>query len=84
MDTIADNAGPRPRRPEQPEKTMKGVKVAGLSKPSKAEGMKPLGSTKPAGLSKPGKGAAKVGSSTRAEVAKKKSASAANVFGESS
>lgn len=63
--------------------------MAGISKPTKANELKPSCYPKPsgypklAGLLKPEKSVAKVGSSTRAEVAKKKSASMATVFGES-
>jgi hypothetical protein len=73
VETLPDNVGLPPRQPAHPEKTQRAVKVVGLSKPKKADSQKPPGSTKSAGLSKPGKGVAKVGNSTGAEAAKKKS-----------
>ena len=73
VETLPDNIGLPPRQPAQPEKTQRAVKAVGLSKPKKADSQKPLGSSKPAGLSKPGKCVAKVGNSTGAEAAKKKS-----------
>ena len=60
--------------------------IPGLGHPSvetyKADELKPPGPSKSAGLSKPGKNVAKVGSSTRAKVAKKKSARKATISAE--
>ena len=73
-ETLPDNVGVPPRRPAQPEKTQKAVKAVGLSKPKKAYERNPPTAQKLVGFCEPGKSVAKVGSSTRAEVAKKKPA----------
>ena len=73
VETLSDNVGLPPRQPAQSEKTLRAVKVVGLSKPKKADPQKAPGSSKSAGLSKPGKGVAKAGNLTGAEAAKRKS-----------
>ena len=69
---LPDNDGVAPRRPTQPEKTPKAIKAVGLSKPKKADETKHPTARKTVGFCEPGKSVAKAGSSTRAEVAKKK------------
>ena len=73
-ETLQDNAVVPPRRPAQPEKTSKAVKAVGLSKPKKADEQKPPTARKSVQFCEPGKSVAKVGSSTTAEAAKKKTA----------
>jgi hypothetical protein len=73
VETLPDNVVLPPLQPAQHEKTQRPVKAVGLSKPKKADSEKSPGSTKLAGLSKPVRGVAKVGNSTGAETAKKKS-----------
>jgi hypothetical protein len=82
--TLPEAAARPPRQPAQPEKTQKAVKGVGLSKPKKVDELNKPGAAKSAGLSKPGKSGAKVGSSTTAEVAKKKSARPPNAIAETS
>ena len=81
VETLSGSAA-RPRRPTQPEKTLKAVKAAGLLKPTKADALKPPCPSKLVGLPKPRKSIAKVESSTIAEMVKKKFARMATVFGE--
>ena len=73
-----------PRQHAQPVKTLKAVARVGLSKPKKVDELNLPAAGKSAGLSKPGKSGAKVGSSTTAEVAKKKSARPPNAIAETS
>lgn len=68
-ETLLDNVGFPPRRQKQPEKTQKTIKVVGLSKPKKVDQQMPSTASKMVGLYKPKKSVAKVGSSTKAEVA---------------
>ena len=82
--TFPEQGDGPPRQPAQPEKTHKAVKAVGLSKPKKTDEQKLPAATKSVGLCKPGTRGAKVGSSTRAEVAKKKSARMPNAIAESS
>ena len=84
VETLPENVVLPPRRSPQPEKSKKAVKFVGLSKPKKADEQKNAGSTKSAGIMKPEKSNAKGGSSTRAEVAKKKSVGMSTAIGESS
>ena len=72
--TLPEAAARPPRQPTLPEKTPKAVKGVGLSKPKKVDELNLPVAGKPVGLSKPGKSGGKLGSSTRAEVAKKKDA----------
>ena len=83
-ETNPDNAGVPPRQPAQPEKAQKAVKAVGLSKPKKANEQKLSTARKSVQFCEPGKSVAKVGSSTRAEVAKKKSARMPTAIAESS
>ena len=83
-ETLPDNAGAPPRRPAQPEKIQKAVRAVGLSKPKKANEQKPPTAKKSVQFCEPGKSVAKVGSSTTAEVAKKKSTRVSTTIAESS
>ena len=81
---LPDNAGAPPRRPAQPEKTQKAVRAVGLSKPKPTDGLKPPTAKKSVQFCEPGKSNAKVGSSTAAEVVKKKAARVSTAIPESS
>lgn len=83
VETLSNNVALRPRRHAEPKKTLKGVKAANLSKPTKADELKAPGPSKLVGLLKPRKNVAKIKNLTRAEVAKKKSTRKATIFGES-
>ena len=81
VSTLPDNAGHPPRRPAQPEKKQSAVKAVGLSKLKKVDSQKPPGSKNSTSMWNSGTRVGKVGSSTRADAAKKNSAGMGTAIG---